>query len=76
MPGLEILADNVKCSHGATSGQVDEDELFYLLSRGIPAAVAKQLLVSGFLNEVADRLDHPPITKLVHELIEQKFARR
>ncbi len=76
MPGLEILADNVKCSHGATSGQINEDEMFYLLSRGIPAPVAKQLLVSGFLNEVVDRLDHPVITDLVHGLIEEKFARR
>ncbi len=76
MPGLEILADNVKCSHGATSGQIDEDEMFYLLSRGIPATVANQLLVSGFLNEVVDRLDHPAIAALVHDLIEQKFARR
>jgi Fe-S cluster assembly protein SufD len=76
MPGLEILADNVKCSHGATSGQISENEMFYLLSRGIPMPVAKQLLVSGFLNEVVDRLDHPPITQLVHELIEAKFQRR
>jgi len=76
MPGLEILADNVKCSHGATSGQIDEDEMFYLLSRGIPMSVAKQLLVSGFLNEVVDRLDHPAINALVHQLIEAKFARR
>jgi Fe-S cluster assembly protein SufD len=76
MPGLEILADNVKCSHGATSGQLSENEMFYLLSRGIPASVAKQLLVSGFLNEVVDRLDHPAITKLVHDRIEAKFVRR
>ncbi|PYI94195.1 MAG: Fe-S cluster assembly protein SufD [Verrucomicrobia bacterium] len=76
MPGLEILADNVKCSHGATSGQLGENEMFYLLSRGIPASVAKQLLVSGFLNEVVDRLDHPAITGHIHELIEAKFARR
>ncbi|HEV2804994.1 MAG TPA: Fe-S cluster assembly protein SufD [Chthoniobacterales bacterium] len=75
MPGLEILADNVKCSHGATSGQVSEDEMFYLLSRGIPAPVARQLLVSGFLNEAVDRLEHPAITGLVHDLIEAKFAR-
>jgi Fe-S cluster assembly protein SufD len=76
MPGLEILADNVKCSHGATSGQIGENEMFYLLSRGIPAPVAKQLLVSGFLNEAVDRLDHPAITTHIHELIEEKFARR
>jgi Fe-S cluster assembly protein SufD len=76
MPGLEILADNVKCSHGATSGQISENEMFYLLSRGIPAPVAKQLLVSGFLNEAVDRLDHPAITELVHGLIEDKFTDR
>jgi Fe-S cluster assembly protein SufD len=75
MPGLEILADNVKCSHGATSGQISETEMFYLLSRGIPAPIAKQLLVSGFLNEVVDRIDSPGIAALVHELIEAKFAR-
>ena len=76
MPGLEILADNVKCSHGATSGQVGEDEMFYLLSRGISIPVAKQLLVSGFLNEVVDRLENPAITGFIHDLIENKFARR
>jgi Fe-S cluster assembly protein SufD len=76
MPGLEILADNVKCSHGATSGQLSDNEMFYLLSRGIPTPVAKQLLVSGFLNEVVDRLDHPAITGHIHDLIEAKFARR
>ena len=75
MPGLEILADNVKCSHGATSGQLNEDELFYLLARGIPKPVAQQLLVTGFLNEVVERLDHPAISAKLHDLIEEKFAR-
>lgn len=76
MPGLEILADNVKCSHGATSGQLHEDELFYLLARGIPKAVAQRLLVLGFLNEVIERLGHPAIAEKLHELIEEKFAQR
>ena len=76
MPGLEILADNVKCSHGATSGQINEEEMFYLLARGIPLPVARQLLVSGFLNEVVDRLPHPAITNFVRNLVEEKFARR
>ncbi len=76
MPGLEILADNVKCSHGATSGQLDEEELFYLLARGIPKNVAQHLLVAGFLNEVVDRLDHPVIAAKLHDLIEAKFAQR
>jgi Fe-S cluster assembly protein SufD len=74
MPGLEILADNVRCTHGATSGQIDEDELFYLRSRGITPAVAKQLIVAGFLNEVIQRLDEPAIAKHLRGLIEQKFA--
>ncbi|MDQ6656239.1 MAG: Fe-S cluster assembly protein SufD [Verrucomicrobiota bacterium] len=74
MPGLEIMADNVKCSHGATAGQINEDELFYLLARGIPKNVAQHLLVSGFLNEVVERLDHPAIAAKLHEMIEEKFA--
>jgi Fe-S cluster assembly protein SufD len=76
MPGLEIMADNVKCSHGATSGQLSEEEMFYLLARGIPAPVARQLLVAGFLNEVVARLDHPVIAGEVRALIDAKFARR
>src|SRR5438132_2084065 len=59
MPGLEILADNVKCSHGATSGQIDEEELFYLRSRGIPVPVAKELVVGGFRDGVIGRLAVP-----------------
>ncbi|MDQ3200137.1 MAG: Fe-S cluster assembly protein SufD [Verrucomicrobiota bacterium] len=75
MPGLEILADNVKCSHGATSGQLDEDEMFYLLARGIPASVARHLLVGGFLNEVLERLPEPILVAWLEKLIEEKFAR-
>ncbi len=76
MPGLEILADNVKCSHGATSGQLDEDQMFYLLARGIPAAVARELLVGGFLTEVLERLPAPALIVRLEELIADKFARR
>jgi Fe-S cluster assembly protein SufD len=74
MPGLEILADNVKCSHGATSGQVDAEELFYFLSRGITVNVAQRLIVTGFLNEVIQRLDQPAIAAHLNRLIEGKFA--
>jgi Fe-S cluster assembly protein SufD len=74
MPGLEILADNVRCTHGATSGQVDADELFYLRSRGIPTKVAQRLIVTGFLNEVIQRLDQPAIAAHLHRLIEGKFS--
>lgn len=75
MPGLEILADNVRCTHGATSGQIDEDELFYLRTRGIPVPVAQRLIVTGFLDEVVQRLDHPTICEHLRRLIEEKFAR-
>jgi len=75
MPGLEILADNVRCTHGATSGQIDEDELFYLRTRGIPTKMAQRLLVTGFLDEVIQRLDHSAIAEHLHRLIEEKFAK-
>jgi Fe-S cluster assembly protein SufD len=74
MPGLEILADNVRCTHGATSGQIDEDELFYLRTRGIPVPVAQRLIVTGFLDEVIQRLDQPEIADHLGGLIEEKFA--
>jgi len=74
MPGLEILADNVRCTHGATSGQIEEDQMFYLRSRGILTKVAQRLLVTGFLDEVIQRLNHPAIGAHLHGLIEEKFA--
>ena len=74
MPGLEILADNVRCTHGATSGQIDDDELFYLRTRGIPMPVAQRLIVTGFLDEVIQRLDHAAIADHLGRLIEEKFA--
>jgi Fe-S cluster assembly protein SufD len=74
MPGLEILADNVRCTHGATSGQIDKDELFYLRTRGIPTKVAQRLLVTGFLDEVIQRLEHPTIAEHLNRSIEEKFA--
>ena len=74
MPGLEILADNVRCTHGATSGQIDEDEMFYLLTRGISAPVARHLLVAGFLNEVLERLPDRVLVEKLEALIAAKFA--
>lgn len=75
MPGLEILADEVRCTHGATSGQIDEEELFYMLSRGIDKRTAQQLIVSGFLNEVVQRLGNQAVAEKLGGLIESKFAR-
>ena len=56
MPGLEILANEVKCSHGATTSKIDDQELFYLLSRGISRSVAERLIVLGFFEEVLEKI--------------------
>jgi Fe-S cluster assembly protein SufD len=72
-PGLEILADDVRCSHGATFGDVDAEELFYMLSRGIPRRQAQQLIVFGFLNEVIQRLGNDAIAADLREMVGRKF---
>jgi Fe-S cluster assembly protein SufD len=73
MPGLEIEADDVRCTHGATSGQIEEEELFYLRSRGIPLKEAQRLVVYGFLDEVIDRLGNPALTAKLGSLLHAKF---
>jgi Fe-S cluster assembly protein SufD len=73
MPGLEIEADDVRCTHGATSGQIEEEELFYLRSRGIRLKEAQRLVVYGFLDEVIDRLGNPALTAKLGSLLHAKF---
>ena len=73
-PGLEIEADDVRCTHGATSGQVDVEELFYLLSRGIPIREAQQLVVFGFLNEVLDRLPGESLREMLRGRLHAKLG--
>ena len=75
MPGLEILADEVRCTHGATSGYIDAEEMFYLLARGIDKKTAQELIVQGFLHEVLERLSEPSVTPKLAALIAEKFAR-
>lgn len=60
-PQLEILADDVRCAHGTTIGQLEEDEMFYLRSRGLDAAVARKLLVHGFASEILDGVAIEPL---------------
>jgi Fe-S cluster assembly protein SufD len=64
-PELEIHTDDVKCSHGATVGELDEVQLFYLKTRGIADAAARGLLTLGFANEILQRLDAPGLAELV-----------
>ena len=73
MPGLEILADDVRCTHGATSGQVEPEELFYLKSRGIDDLTAKQLVARGFLNEVVGRLPDGELSEYLQSQVEAQL---
>lgn len=72
-PQLEIFADDVKCSHGATIGQLDEAPLFYLKARGIPSGQALAMLHRGFLLEVLDRVDNGAVRDYVEVLLQAKF---
>lgn len=68
-PQLEIYADDVRCTHGATIGQLDEEAIWYLRSRGIPRATARRMLVHAFAGEIIDRIDHPCIRESLDQLI-------
>jgi Fe-S cluster assembly protein SufD len=74
LPNLEIMADDVKCSHGSTTGQVDDTELFYLMSRGIPRREAEKLVVFGFFGEVTSRIPLPGLKQKLDRAIEDKIG--
>ncbi len=74
LPNLEIMADDVKCSHGSTTGQVDETELFYLMSRGIPRREAEKLVVFGFFGEVTSRIPLKGLKEKLDRAIEGKIG--
>ena len=69
-PELEIYADDVKCSHGSTSGNLDEKAIFYLMSRGLNYQQSRKLLVNGFLLEVVDKITDLEIKDLIKNIIE------
>ena len=71
MPGLEILSDDVRCTHGATNGPVDEEELFYLQARGIPLGTARRLIVNGFFNSLLERIQAPTLRAHLEDLVAQ-----
>ena len=75
LPGLEIEANDVRCTHGATNGKIDDEELFYLAARGIPKPVAEQLLVFGFFEEVLGKLESEQLQSVLRELIQAKFQK-
>lgn len=74
MPGLEILADRVRCSHGATSGELNQDQLFYMQARGIAPAMAVKLIVRGFFETVLERLQNLELEKRIGRLLDERLG--
>ena len=73
IPGLEILANDVRCTHGATVGRVDREQLFYLMARGLPRAEAERLIVRGFFQDVLDRIELEPVREAVTAALEARI---
>jgi Fe-S cluster assembly protein SufD len=72
-PELEIYADDVKCSHGSTTGQLDEEAVFYLRARGISEKGARQLMVGAFVGEVFAKIGNEAVTAKIHDILSHRF---
>ena len=72
-PQLEIFADDVKCSHGCTIGQLDEESLFYLRSRGVSEKIAKSLLLRGFAMDILEKIKSEPLRAYIDQLISERL---
>jgi Fe-S cluster assembly protein SufD len=73
IPGLEIQANDVRCTHAAAVAQVDPEQLFYLRSRGLPEAEAKQLVIEGFLAALVERFEEGRVREVLGEALEQRL---
>ena len=73
IPGLEILANDVRCTHGATLGQVDREQLFYLMARGLSRGEAERLIVRGFFQDVLDRIELEPVREALGAALEARI---
>jgi len=73
IPGLEILANDVRCTHGATVSRVDREQLFYLMARGLPRPEAERLVVRGFFQDVLDRIELEPVREAVTSALEARI---
>ena len=74
IPGLEIMADDVRCTHGATVGKIDPTEVFYLNSRGIPTEIAERLIVEGFFDPIMQRIPFEGVRERLQQAIIDKLA--
>ena len=75
-PQLEIFADDVKCTHGGTVGQLDEDGVFYLQSRGIPEPKARQLMIHAFAGEVTDQVKVESLKEKIDKWVIERLYKR
>jgi Fe-S cluster assembly protein SufD len=73
IPGLEIMANDVRCTHGATIGRIDRGELFYLMTRGLSRGEAERLIVRGFFQDVLDRIDLEPVREALGAALEARI---
>lgn len=73
IPGLEILADDVRCTHGSTVGQLEEEPIFYLMSRGLPREEAERLMVEGFFSPIIERIPFESLRARLHCIIRNKM---
>jgi Fe-S cluster assembly protein SufD len=73
IPGLEILANDVRCTHGATLSPVDREQLFYLMARGLPRSEAERLIVRGFFQNVLDRIELQPVREALGAALEARI---
>ena len=74
IPGLEILANDVRCTHGATIGHVDPEQMYYLMARGLPPAEAQRLIVEGFFAPVLDRIPLENVREQLRQVIQHKIG--
>jgi Fe-S cluster assembly protein SufD len=73
IPGLEILANDVRCTHGSTTGQVDREQLFYLMARGLSRQEAERIIVRGFFQDILDRIDLEPVREALGAALESRI---
>jgi len=76
MPKLEIMANDLRCTHGASTSRLNEDQIFYLMSRGLPRAVAVRMMVDGFLAEIFDRIPLAMVRQRLSDTVERKMVAR
>ena len=74
IPGLEILANDVRCTHAAAIAQIDKDQLFYLESRGLPEAASQRLVIEGFMSELVQRFEEGPIREAMAGALERRLS--